>query len=541
MNAQINGYGKVTAITNHSVLTLSNVNQTYGSFTAGSKAILIQMQGASIGSNTTNASTFGNLSSLNSAGIYEVVTLSTVTSSATAITLSSSIVNSYDVNGGLQLVTFPLLGTGTYVLTSSITAVAWDGNVGGVVAFYVAGKLNLQASIRADGVGFRGGAKSGEDGGSCDATRWRNSAGNAQYAYKGEGVYIPTSFQLSAKGKIINGGGGGGQENDNQATAGGNGGGVILMKADSIITTSCTGGVNISVNGDPALDSGQDGAGGGGAGGTIVINTYGFRLQATCPLTIAANGGNGANVIHWDTHGSGGGGGQGAVYIYSSITNTNLTVTTEPGLGGLSNEDPGAPRAGSGGGPANGGIFSGSFTNPLPIELKTISAIEDDPGVVKIKWETGSEKNNRLFEIYRSHNGGEWNLVGTTAGAGTSREPHSYALLDYEPGTGLVYYKLKQTDFDGTFKYSEIVYVHIENRKLEVVVYPNPANNSVHIESSEDLSSETIQVIDSFGKRQNVTIERLNSAHVKIDFSNLEPGLYFLSSQNITQKVLISR
>ena len=131
--------------------------------------------------------------------------------------------------------------------------------------------------------------------------------------------------------------------------------------------------------------------------------------------------------------------------------------------------------------------------------------------------------------------------MGTTAGAGTSREPHSYALLDYEPGTGLVYYKLKQTDFDGTFKYSEIVYVHIENRKLEVVVYPNPANNSVHIESSEDLSSETIQVIDSFGKRQNVTIERLNSAHVKIDFSNLEPGLYFLSSQNITQKVLISR
>lgn len=598
VRSQINGYGKVTAITNNSVLTLSNVNQTYGSFTAGSKAILIQMQGASIGSNTTNASSFGNLSSLNSAGLYEVVTLSTVTSSATAITLSAAINNTYDVNGGLQLVTFPMLGTGTYVLTSSLTGVPWDGNVGGVIAFYVGGKLDMKASINADGIGFRGGAASGPDGGTCDATRWRNSGGSALYAYKGEGIYITNSFQASAKGKAVNGGGGGnvhngggggggnysaggdgyygwpgagcgssqsaagvggiaisssasrvflggggggGQENDGQATAGARGGGVILIKADSIITTSCTGGVSISTNGNAALDSGQDGAGGGGAGGTIVINTYGFRLQATCPLTIAANGGNGANVVHWDTHGSGGGGGQGAVYIYSSITNTNLTVSTDFGLGGLSSDGGGAPRAGSGGGPANSGVFSGAFSNPLPIVLKNISAYEDDPGVVRVLWETASEKNNKQFDLYRSHNGAEWNKVGTVAGAGTSRDPRNYSLNDYEPGKGLVYYRLKQTDFDGTYKYSDIVYVSIESRKLEVKVYPNPGNSIVHIESSDDISSESIQVFDSFGKRQNVRTEKVSSTHFVLDFSELEEGLYFINSQNITQKVIISR
>ncbi|MEI6021748.1 MAG: hypothetical protein WCR21_11520 [Bacteroidota bacterium] len=174
--------------------------------------------------------------------------------------------------------------------------------------------------------------------------------------------------------------GGAGQENDGQASNGANGGGVILIKCDSIIVSGACSAISISANGDAALPSGQDGAGGGGAGGSIVLNIKGLRVKNGCPLTIGADGGAGADVNHWDTHGSGGGGGQGAIYLNSSTSFTNVSVGTNFGTGGHSSDDPNSPTAGSGGGPANSGVFAGAFSgSPLPIELISFSSIEKEP------------------------------------------------------------------------------------------------------------------------------------------------------------------
>ncbi|HOZ88057.1 MAG TPA: hypothetical protein PL029_09875, partial [Bacteroidia bacterium] len=65
----INAYAAVTAISGTS-LSVSFVNETYHSFENGGYVILMQMQDNVIGTNTTNASTFGDLGSIQSAGLF---------------------------------------------------------------------------------------------------------------------------------------------------------------------------------------------------------------------------------------------------------------------------------------------------------------------------------------------------------------------------------------------------------------------------------------------------------------------------------------
>ncbi|MBC7862227.1 MAG: hypothetical protein IAF38_04580, partial [Bacteroidia bacterium] len=66
----VNGYARVTAI-NDSTLTLSNVDEQYDTFEDGEQIILMQMQGATV-SDSSNSANFGNISSIGSAGLYEV-------------------------------------------------------------------------------------------------------------------------------------------------------------------------------------------------------------------------------------------------------------------------------------------------------------------------------------------------------------------------------------------------------------------------------------------------------------------------------------
>lgn len=593
--AQVNAYAKITAISGN-VLTLNNVNQSFDNFLPGEQVIIIQMQGASIGSNTTNASSFGNLSSLNSAGLYEVATIANVNGAVSSMTLNTALSNTYNTAGSLQLVSFPKLGT-SYSTTAVINCVAWDGNVGGVVAFYVSGNINLFHSITANGLGFRGGKKSGLDGSSCDDNTFRTSSGNAKYANKGEGIYLTTSNQKAGRGKAVNGGGGGnvhnggggggsnftyggagydgwpgagcgslvsagglggiaisssvsrvfmggggggGQENDGQASNGANGGGVILIKADSIIVSGACSAISISANGDAALASGQDGAGGGGAGGTIVLNIKGLRVKNGCPLTIAADGGAGADVNHWDTHGSGGGGGQGAIYLNTSTSFTNVAVGTNFGTGGHSSDDPLSPTAGSGGGPANAGVFAGAFSgSPLPIELISFSAIESEPNVINLEWFTGSEKNSKVFEVYHASSSTDWVKIAEVGASGNSSLIKKYLAKHLEPKDGINYYQLKEIDMDGKFTYSPITYVDIESNKKEVKVFPNPSNGDLYLQSDQDLSDEHISVTNAYGQVVNFNLTQENSGLFRIQLEKPQTGIYYLISQNIREKLII--
>jgi hypothetical protein len=102
--------------------------------------------------------------------------------------------------------------------------------------------------------------------------------------------------------------------------------------------------------------------------------------------------------------------------------------------------------------------------NPLPIELTKFSA-QLIKNHVLLLWQTATEINNDYFEVERSVDGFEWEIIDRVKGAGNSNIILNYTSVDKYPKTGVSYYRLKQTDYDGTFAYSKIESINYENNK----------------------------------------------------------------------------
>jgi hypothetical protein len=91
-------------------------------------------------------------------------------------------------------------------------------------------------------------------------------------------------------------------------------------------------------------------------------------------------------------------------------------------------------------------------TNPLPIELAYFKS-SPKPTSNIIQWLTYSEYNNYEFILYRSENGIEWTEMFTLPGNGTTSISSNYSFEDEELTSNMLYYMLKQRDFNGEFNY----------------------------------------------------------------------------------------
>ena len=116
----------------------------------------------------------------------------------------------------------------------------------------------------------------------------------------------------------------------------------------------------------------------------------------------------------------------------------------------------------------------------LPIELVMFTANPLGKTVL-LNWETASELDNAYFTIEKTKDGVNFEKVTQVAGAGNSAEKLYYAAVDSTPFAGLSYYRLKQTDFDGKYSYSNLVPVNFNGLPDtdEFVLYPNPVNNGL--------------------------------------------------------------
>ncbi|NUN09233.1 MAG: hypothetical protein HUU54_08670 [Ignavibacteriaceae bacterium] len=134
------------------------------------------------------------------------------------------------------------------------------------------------------------------------------------------------------------------------------------------------------------------------------------------------------------------------------------------------------------------GVIYKTYAAGLPVEFKSFTA-EYTAGKVVLKWSTATELNNRGFEVQRKlaesgiEVGNSWATVAFLRGAGTSTEPHNYEYAD-EPATGYKYaYRIKQTDYDGKFSYSDLVEVYIPTvNSVELEPnFPNPFTGNTTI------------------------------------------------------------
>jgi hypothetical protein len=554
----VNAYARVTDINSSKTrLTIDNLNESNHSFDAGEEVIVIQMQENVIGSNTSDNSSFGNLSAGNigNAGFYEVGIVSSINSSRTRITLTAALTKNFTIgtNSSVQVVSFRKFSSGNYSTTDNMAALPWNGSlgIGGVVAIQTGGTLTLRHNITADGRGFAGGAISNDYENACAPTVYRTSSSN--HAAKGEGIYLATNssytrgrariltgggggnddngggggggnysaggdggpgwncsgspsgglgaiamntYLMAGTRLFMGGGGGGGQGNNSTQTPGGAGGGIIIIKAASLTTSCSSSTVRISANGNNSSNTtggGNDGAGGAGAGGTILFQVGSFNVPAGCPLQVRANGGNGGDVIDNGAHGGGGGGGQGAVLYSAAAPTSNVTTTTTPGTGGLNSSAAGATRAGNGTGSNNAGIISG-IGSVLPVQLISFSA-EEVSKKVKVRF-TATGDANTQFDILTSTDGVQFSTIGTVKGTGSNNAVTAYTFTHYYPVIGKNYYQLKLTDNETAVTgYSGITSVTISAPERVAVAYPNPAHDHFSIKVSNEYVNKTHQVV----------------------------------------------
>lgn len=142
---------------------------------------------------------------------------------------------------------------------------------------------------------------------------------------------------------------------------------------------------------------------------------------------------------------------------------------------------------------------AGSTDNPLPIVLLSFDATPVKSGV-ELKWVTAAEINNDYFTIERSNDGIHFEPIAMVDGAGTTSQSKSYQLKDHNPVKGISYYRLKQTDFNGSFEYSRSVSVYKQDYlTTSINVYPNPSNGNFTIQYGGERSMY-YQVVDMQGR-----------------------------------------
>ncbi|MEP6794628.1 MAG: SBBP repeat-containing protein [Saprospiraceae bacterium] len=164
------------------------------------------------------------------------------------------------------------------------------------------------------------------------------------------------------------------------------------------------------------------------------------------------------------------------------------------------------------------------LTSTLPIELSDFTT-KCNGSSVGLMWTTVSEINNDYFTIERSMDMIHWQALGTIAGAGNSNQILNYSFTDPTSISGTRYFRLKQTDFDGQFKFSIIRSARCENQNLSnISIYPNPSSGLFYVEGAE-LNSE-INVFNSL--HEEVMNQLITSDISEMDLGNLPTGIYFI-------------
>ncbi|MEL7160381.1 MAG: T9SS type A sorting domain-containing protein [Bacteroidota bacterium] len=177
-----------------------------------------------------------------------------------------------------------------------------------------------------------------------------------------------------------------------------------------------------------------------------------------------------------------------------------------------------------GGGNGDGHDMAELDLGALPLDLLTFTARVLDKQVL-LQWMTTNETNTHEFTVEKSRDARAFTVVGTLAATGTSTPglELDYELRDETPWTGTSYYRLRTTDFDGTFSLSELREVtFVATAEGRYVVFPNPTSGRVMLDGPAGLKE--VRVMDVHGR----TLFVREAPGTELDLSQLKPGMYLL-------------
>ncbi|PLW92763.1 MAG: hypothetical protein C0592_09110 [Marinilabiliales bacterium] len=172
----------------------------------------------------------------------------------------------------------------------------------------------------------------------------------------------------------------------------------------------------------------------------------------------------------------------------------------------------------------------------LPIELISFAGMCNTKKQTCLNWSTAAEINNDFFTVERSSDAIQWEDIANISGAGNSNTVQNYSFTDKNATEEKYFYRLKQTDFDGQYSYSDVILVeNCDNNCNNINVYPNPVKEDLYLETScLEEGNVSIKIYNTYGEmkifEESHVIRDYN--RIRIDVSELDPGLYLLLFEN---------
>lgn len=173
--------------------------------------------------------------------------------------------------------------------------------------------------------------------------------------------------------------------------------------------------------------------------------------------------------------------------------------------------------------------------NALPVEFASVEARRTDDGNVKVQWSTASEVNNDHFVVQHSVDGREFKSFASVEGAGTTYEAMAYSAEHSNPIKGINYYRIAQTDYDGTTSYSDIVSIQMSDA-LTLQLRPTIVEHTLSYDVGNSAAKMIIMSIDG-----SMYQEQYIDNQGQVDCSHLAPGLYTITvvtgTESVTQRI----
>ncbi len=169
---------------------------------------------------------------------------------------------------------------------------------------------------------------------------------------------------------------------------------------------------------------------------------------------------------------------------------------------------------------------------PTPVEWVSFIANENERRAIDLEWKVASQLNNKLFEVQHSHDGQVFRTIDIVEGDGTLSTERIFSYTHTNPRYGNNYYRLRQLDFDGTFDFSEVISIVLDNNRIANLFPSVVLGNEVGIElnTTKDFATTEISIVDITGyvvHQETMQTAAGISLH-RIDLPKLDAGVYIV-------------
>lgn len=186
-------------------------------------------------------------------------------------------------------------------------------------------------------------------------------------------------------------------------------------------------------------------------------------------------------------------------------------------------------------------IYFCPLQGALPVTFVSFDLVVKGSSV-HLDWSTSEEINNNFFTVQRSADGLSWNNIAFIPGAGNSQGLVQYRHVDQNAPGGDSYYRIRQTDLDGSFTFTELLRASIEKSQADLQLSPNPGNDILKLSIKGDLKNyQGFEISNLQGQTQLSGV--IDEAETFINTARLPSGIYLIKVNTrrgyISKKLII--